>query len=684
MYISEIQIINYRNYLDEKITFKPGINIIIGANNAGKTNLIKALELVFGIRRKDALTIDDFCKFNNDFSKPPEISVCVTIKEHKDLPDDKNVIFDWLTQLVPEYKAILTFKYFLPQKHHDEYKELIEKYRTPEGGYNQERCLRIIEKHFLPKYIYRIYGGDVNRQAKADTENLDRFDFHYLSALRDVEKQMFYGNNTILKSVLNYFLDYDITNGKNYEELENKEKKKLEERNETFTEQSSNTLQNLIDRIEKSKILEYAKSTGADKGGIPNFDAKVSEAELLFALRLIVEKGVIKVPLKTNGLGYNNLLYMALLLSKMQLESSSSMGDNAKIFPILAIEEPEAHLHPSMQSKLLAFLESTIRENKQARQIFINTHSTHITSAVEMESLICLNECKDGRLNIAYPHKAFTEGDKSKNYVQRFLDSTKSNMLFADRIILVEGIAEQILLPCFAYLLDKEEELISKHVAIINIGGITFGHFLKMFAFDEEHPFGLNKKVVCITDADPVKKINSKWHGVYPYELYETKDSKMLSSSVTNLKIDFAKKFDNIFVAYPEVGKGKTLEYEIFRSNSQSILNFLDESLFNAGDYSYDNIKSLINLYKKGLDEMLSFCDSIKVNEKLQSLKKCNWKENEKKDALIATILFEALGNDKGELAFNLENNLRNHENAKDLFMVPGYIKTAIEKVLHE
>lgn len=684
MYISEIQIKNYRNYLEEKIIFKPGINIIIGANNAGKTNLIKALELVFGNKRKAALTIDDFCKFNNDFSEPPEISVSVTIKEHQDLPDDKTVVYDWIIQMDPEYTALLTFKYFLPQKHHDEYKELIGKYGISEGGYNQEKCLRIFEKHFLSKYIYRIYGADVNKQEKADTENLDRFDFHYLSALRDVEKQMFYGNNTILKSVLNYFLDYDITNGKNYEELENKEKKKLEERNENFTMQSSNTLQNLIERIERSKILEYAKSTGADKGGVPNFDAKITESELLFALRLIVEKGIIKVPLKTNGLGYNNLLYMALLLSKMQLESSSSMGDNAKIFPILAIEEPEAHLHPSMQSKFLAFLESTIKENNQARQIFINTHSTHITSTVDMESLICLTECDDGKLNIAYPHKAFAKDDKSKNYVQRFLDATKSNMLFADRIVLVEGISEQILLPCFAYLLGKEEELISKHITIINIGGKTFNHFLKMFVNNEEHQFGLDKKVVCITDADPSKKINSKWHGVYPYELDETKDSKELSSSVANLQIEFNEKFDNIFVCYPEAGKGKTLEYEIFRSNSKSILNFLDESLFNTGVYSYKNIRSLIDLYEKELDEMLSFCDLFKINEKLQSLQNCNWKENEKKDALIATILFETLRSNKGELAFNLAYNLRNNENAKDLFIVPNYIKMAIEKVLHE
>src|SRR5690606_8305620 len=133
-------------------------------------------------------------------------------------------------------------------------------------------------------------------------------------------------------------------------------------------------------------ILQYSNETGADKGGKPNFDAEITEQELLFALRLIVERSGFKLPMKNNGLGYNNLLFIALILAKMQMESSNYMGDNAKVFPVLTIEEPEAHLHPSMQSKFLKFLNS----NEQARQIFITSHSTHITSAISLESIVCL------------------------------------------------------------------------------------------------------------------------------------------------------------------------------------------------------------------------------------------------------------------------------------------------------
>ncbi|MCB0751411.1 MAG: AAA family ATPase, partial [Ignavibacteriae bacterium] len=59
-----------------------------------------------------------------------------------------------------------------------------------------------------------------------------------------------------------------------------------------------------------------------------------------------------------------------------------------KKFPILAIEEPEAHLHPSLQYKFLRFLDNNLNKQKQARQIFITTHSTHITSAISLDSII--------------------------------------------------------------------------------------------------------------------------------------------------------------------------------------------------------------------------------------------------------------------------------------------------------
>ena len=128
-------------------------------------------------------------------------------------------------------------------------------------------------------------------------------------------------------------------------------------------------------------------------------------------------------------------------------------------------------------------------------------------------------------------------------YVQRFLDDTKSNMLFADRLIFVEGLAEQLLLPCFAEYLEIEDELIDKHTSIISVDSRTFKHFLKMFAYhSDKNPYAINKKVVCITDADPTIKKNNKWNSTFPFVLDSTENSKPLSTHVTELLRNFSNK----------------------------------------------------------------------------------------------------------------------------------------------
>jgi predicted ATP-dependent endonuclease of OLD family len=693
MYISGIKVKNYRSFKDLYIEFNQGLNVIIGHNNSGKTNLIKALQLVLARGIKERPSIDDFCKLNLDYSEPPSIEISIFIKEHDDKPDDKNVVYDWLIKDSPEYLAQLTYVFELPTKNHEDYKTQIEKCKNAAGNYIQDDCLKLISKKFLSKYVIRMYGGLPSKQEKAESENLDRFDFQFLDAIRDAEKQMFYGNNTLLRDVLNYFLDYDLTNGQGFENLTAENIEALKQRESEFNAKSKELLEILIGRIDRDKILQYSSETGADKGGRPSFDAEITEQELLFALRLIVEKSGFKLPIKNNGLGYNNLLFIALILAKMQMESSSYMGDNAKVFPVLAIEEPEAHLHPSMQSKFLNFLNS----NKQARQIFITSHSTHITSAIGLDSIVCLYDNVEGVSTVGYPGKVFSESSEdrdSKIYVQRFLDATKSNMLFANKLIFVEGLAEQLLIPCFAQYLNLEDSLVNDHVGIISVDSRTFKHFLKLFAYHEEDtPYAINKKVICITDADPSIKKNNKWVAVFPFELDNTENSKPLSSHVTDLKENFESNYSNIFVYHPPIGVGKTLEYEICKENPQSSL--LITSSFPTQNsahtpINYQDVTSKFELDLNGIIDEYRIklgIEDINENEILSSIANCTWEnEIDKKKALIAAIYYKIVSSAKGEHAFYLEKNLRENflkeGDARLDFNVPEYIVNAINKTV--
>ncbi len=725
MYISKIGIDNYRNFkpaiiVDEEkvgteVEFVDGTNIIIGHNNAGKTNLLKAIQLVLDSRKaKFKLTIDDFCKEYKDFRIPPEINITLTFREQEDEPDDHKVlVYDWITKMDNPYEAKLTFSFFLPQgDDYKIYKTEIKKFKGEDGTYDSEKVWRFIKKYYFSKYIGRVYGGKPEDRETASIELLEKFDFQFLDAIRDAEKQMFFGSNTILKDVLNYFLDYNITEGQKFKDLTAEALALLKSKELQFETDSQSLFDSLKGRISKDAILKYSEETGANKDGFPDLDAYVSEEDLLFALRLIVKVGDMKIPISNNGLGYNNLLYAALVLAKMQIESESTYyGENAKVFPVLAIEEPEAHLHPSMQFKFLKFLQKNVDVEKKVRQLFVTSHSTHITSASDLDNIICLYKDAAKNSQVAYPAKAIMNykdpeikneatqkkrNTESKNYVKRFLDATKSNMLFADKVILVEGLAEQLLLPCFAAYkkfddekgISQEEELTNQHVCIVSVDSRTFNHFLKLYAYSEDNPDAINKKVVCITDADPTINGNA----CFPFQL--NGQGTALASHLTTLQTKFEQKFNNINVYHPVEGKGKTLEYEIVGCNPKSeliltssfpsqksantIANFkLLQTELDSNPHDYKKVAEKyrkFKLTKKQDDNLNKYCQSLEVKD---------ISDDDKAIALISALYYNIVSGIKGEHSMMLEANLR-EDLAKETpeFRVPDYITNALTKIL--
>lgn len=276
------------------------------------------------------------------------------------------------------------------------------------------KAFKTIDNEFLRLYTHKIWGGEVTNQNQADSELLQRFDFQFLDAIRDVERDLVSGRNVMLKEVLHFFLDYEIKSSTDKTLDKNKE---IKSKSKQFSEDSSTLIGVLDKRIESGKkaILSYASQTGASLKATPNFEGETSDIEMLSFLRLIVEEAGFKIPVSHNGLGYNNLIYISILLAKMQANADEEyFGGNSKIFPMLVIEEPEAHLHPSMQDKFLKFLKTNI-SNDTVRQIFITSHSTHVTSATELEEIICLHHDIDESTRVGYLGKIFDDSSEDKN-----------------------------------------------------------------------------------------------------------------------------------------------------------------------------------------------------------------------------------------------------------------------------
>lgn len=682
MYISQIHIKGYRNFKDVTISFNEGMNVIIGPNNCGKSNLLHAIGLVIDNNANRRLGIYDFCRIvslEELKSHSPSIEITLVLSESKDeKPESQDLVMvrNCLTKLDHPYQAKITYRFFLSDKE-DEYKTSLQDYVVDERHSEEtvkKEIWQVIKRDFLRYYTYNLLCGEPVHGLPVDMETRQQFDFQYLDAIRNVEKDLFSGRDTLLRDVLDFFLDYRIKTDPNL--VEEEKKVQLKGLADSFRKDSDRLINGLQGRLSegKKKMLGYANKTGASSfhGAKPNFEGSLSETELFSALQLIIkyETGI-EVAATHNGVGYNNLIYISLLLSKMQACTDGNyMGINAKIFPVLAIEEPEAHLHPSLQYKLLEFLKDEIREGS-VRQLFVTTHSTHITSSIDLDSMICLYD--DGNnVKTAYPATLFPandEGEKSLNYVQRFLDVTKSNMLFADRILFVEGLAEEILVPTFAKLMDID--LDDKHIAVIAVDGRCFKHFLYMFD-TKNNVHAIAKKIACITDMDPVRKDqndkDASFESCYPYEVGKVGfDYKENGKAL----IDIYKDHPNIRYYSQDPDKGKTFEYDLMLSNPVPDILITDD---------LSNKKRISNMQQRTYAEALALLPNRPVYNRIEeSLSQCDWEENDKKQALLASVYLQSVS--KGTNALELSQRLlenKDSDNPKP-FIVPKYIKDAIE-----
>jgi putative ATP-dependent endonuclease of the OLD family len=192
------------------------------------------------------------------------------------------------------------------------------------------------------------------------------------------------------------------------------------------------------------------------------------------------------------GLGSNNLLYMAceLLL----------LGREPEGLPLLLIEEPEAHLHPQRQLRLMEFLTQAaagmVKDTKRPVQVILSTHSPNLASKIPLQNIVLL---EGGRaFSLVLGQTRLEAGDY--RFLERFLDVTKANLFFAHGVIVVEGDAEAILLPVIAKLLGTD--LTEHGISIVNVGGRGLRRFSSIFQRRDDGVPHLSVPVACVADMD--------------------------------------------------------------------------------------------------------------------------------------------------------------------------------------
>lgn len=680
MYIKEINILNFRGFKEALIPFHEGVNVIIGHNNTGKSNLLRAMGLVLGYSNGHRLGTSDLF-YETDVEElqrqSPRIQITLVLRRSADEnldSADMALFANMMTDPALSEEAELRYEFKLDDSQEQNYKADVA------NAITAKEIWKIIEQDYIRLYKSSRSGG--NQAAGINiNEALGQIDFQFLDAIRDVSHDLYAGYNPLLRDVLNFFIDYSVKN--DVTKTEDEIKEQLKALRDDFVQQSRPLMQTLQDRLQDGKnvFLKYALDTGATfNGAEPDFDGTVTENEMFSVLRMFIKYAVgIEVPATYNGLGYNNLIYMSLLLAKMQADGNIAyMKRNAKVLSFLAVEECEAHLHPAMQYKFLKFLQDN-NLNRHVRQIFMTSHSTQIASAVKLDDLICLTSPALGQINVGYPRAIYKEESSndmvSKQYVQRFLDATKADMFFANRLIFVEGIAEELLLPVFARYLNKN--LTDEHVLVVNMGGRYFNHFLKLF--DTKNPYTINKEIVCLTDIDPCrrkKEDNGNYEVCYPYE-YNIDTDNYDYKHHADTEVDQYVVHPNIRFYRQDVTYGKTLEYDLMRENPNCEL-LLTESVSNSSE-----IKAMMK--EQDVNEMMTKMRNSEANTRIKSsIEASEWTDEEKRKALLASRYLNSVskGNNALELNVALMNNLDKPEEDRDEFHVPRYIVEALTWLL--
>lgn len=554
MYISDISIEGYKNCNNKStIKFNPGLNIVVGENASGKTTIIDAIRMVLREQEVKYITEDDFFRsFERDEEKK---NICIDINL-KELTQEERITF--LSWCNADFDAELHLE--------------VEKNPNFKGYYKKT-----------------IWGGKSKSSAfEEDTFNF--IDTIYLPALRNAEEKLTNGKKSRLALLLKH----------QYDEKEREEElvKAFSDFNEAIIsnkdgkyEELSNTkkdinaaMRDMMGSVFGQSInLQFSEST---------FSSILKNIKMVFFPHIgdIADKKFRDIAI--NSLGYNNLLYIATVFAELEI-----VNKNNSLFTVLLIEEPEAHLHPQIQSKLIKYLKQ-MTDDKKNLQIIVTTHSSVIASSVSIDSIIHIIGSNKGIESTKISD--FRLSDSEKNYLNRWMDITKSTMLFSKGIILVEGICEAMILPALAPKVlksynEKSEiklptTLEEAGVTVVNINGINFKYFYPLFADLE----GWNEDrlpIRCsgITDKDPLpEKIKDENGNEKNIEVFPIDSDSIESGNEAAKLCDVINEtnYSRLFVS-----PLKTFEYDLAMNNNFSLMAEIIKDNWPSGDEKKKGVK---------------------------------------------------------------------------------------------
>jgi len=510
MNIARIVVRNFRNFENLDCPIEKGVTCVLGENNTGKSNLIHALRLALDVNLPSnlrQLTENDVhCCTSLNVAQQVLISVEFTGYTAK--PEECAMCGLWE---VAADRARITYR-FRPRQSVRE--AIARNEKTADGLITED-------------YVWELTGGTSGSECDPASvawdqpcgqairfQELQAFKIDFLPALRDVENDLRHSRVSPLSRLLAVL------------DIPQDEKNALVE-----------IIKTANDDVEASPTIHVAGTAANDAFADTAGDAFKMPLRLgMIAptfysisrnLTVLLTNGpVVDFEPSRNGLGLNNVLYVSMLLEyfRRRITRPDTAGQ------LLLIEEPEAHLHPQLQHVLF----SKLRDSPF--QTMVTTHSTHISSAAPLSSLLFLTNAGVGVTSgtVASAIANLTAGDRAD--LERYLDATRSNLLFARKVMLVEGPAELFLIP---RLVKKVMgvDLERQGISVVPIHGVHFAPYAKLFC-----DAGLRKKCALVTDGDLAPSDGSEVDATTDEEPEDT-PAVQRSEELLQFESDFLKVF---------------------------------------------------------------------------------------------------------------------------------------------
>lgn len=467
MFLSKIIIENFRRFGEGanrfELTLRPGLTALVGENDAGKTALIDALRFVLGTTDQEWFRLED--SDFHDGASTKEIRIICKFEELAS--GDQRAFLEYLSY---------------DEEAENEPVFYINWTATDAGETAKGRPFRRVEVH----------SGKNGDGPNIDPRARELLRATYLRPLRDVERALSAGRGSRLSQVLHHTEEIK-TGGEGYNRnirvrdlatlnvlgIGDLANRLLEDQ-----EGVKSTVEKINDHLDRLSLQgDAVRSNIRVSGSTASDDARLRQ--LLEKLDLAF--GGVGQQAGKPGLGSDNLLFMSCELLLLAQENEGNR--------LLLIEEPEAHLHAQRQLHVMRWLQDQAEE--RGIQVIVTTHSPNLASAIKLDNIVVIH--KGRAFSMAEEETELETTDR--RFLERFLDVTKANLFFARGVMIVEGDAENILLPTIAKILDRD---FTQHgVSIVNVGGVGLRRYARIFQRKNLRENGLLEiPVSCLTDMD--------------------------------------------------------------------------------------------------------------------------------------------------------------------------------------